>query len=186
MPQYYEMEIAGLKRRLQLFPVSEDTSIAALILFGDVELTVAAARELLNRAPDFDLILTAEAKSIPLVFEMSRQSGRNEYVVARKGHKVYMEDALSVPVDSITTEHPQRLYLGSREVRQLKGRRVLIVDDVISTGESLRALERLAAQCGCSVVGRMAILAEGDSIDRPGITALGRLPLFRADGTIRG
>lgn len=182
---YYEMEIAGLKRKLELFPVNENLSIAAFILFGDIEITKAAAAELLKRAPEFDIIMTAEAKSIPLAYEMTRQSDMNDYIIARKGVKVYMEDVITSDVDSITTQHTQTLCLGKNEAARLKGRRVLIVDDVISTGASLRSLETLVQKAGGTVAGKMAVLAEGDSMNRDDITALEQLPLFNADGTIK-
>lgn len=182
---FYEMEIAGLKRKLQLFPVSDELSIAAFILFGDVEITEAAAKELLSMAPQFDIILTAEAKSIPLAYEMAKQTGNNNYIIARKGIKVYMEDVISTEVDSITTQHTQTLYLGKREVDAVKGRRVLIVDDVISTGASLESMEQLVEKAGGKIAGKMAILAEGDAMDRNDIIALKKLPLFNADGTVK-
>lgn len=182
---FYEMEIAGLKRKLQLFPVSDELSIAAFILFGDVEITEAAAKELLSVAPQFDVILTAEAKSIPLAYEMAKQAGKNNYIIARKGIKVYMEDVISTEVDSITTQHTQTLYLGKREVDSIKGRRVLIVDDVISTGASLESMEQLVEKAGGKIAGKMAILAEGDAMDREDIIALKQLPLFNADGTVK-
>ncbi len=182
---YYEMEIAGLKRKLELFPVNENMSIAAFILFGDVEITKAAAAELLKRAPEFDIIMTAEAKSIPLAYEMARQADMNDYIIARKGVKVYMEDVITSDVDSLTTQHTQTLCLGKNETARLKDRRVLIVDDVISTGASLRSLETLVQKSGGIVAGKMAVLAEGDSMNRDDITALEQLPLFNADGTIK-
>ncbi|MEA4922881.1 MAG: phosphoribosyltransferase family protein [Eubacteriaceae bacterium] len=182
---FYEMEIAGLKRQLPLCPVTDDLYIAAFILFGDVEMTVEAAKALLEKAPDFDIILTAEAKSIPLAHEMAKQAGMNEYVIARKGTKVYMEDVIFTNVDSITTDHIQTLCIGRREADQLKGKRILIIDDVISTGESIRSLELLAHQANGNVVGKMAVLAEGDSMERPDITALKKLPTFNSDGSIK-
>lgn len=182
---FYEMEIAGLKRKLQLFPVSDDTSIAAFILFGDVEITEAAARELLSLAPEFDIILTAEAKSIPLAYEMAKQAGMNDYIIARKGMKVYMEDVISVDVDSITTQHTQSLYLGKNEAEKISGKRILIVDDVISTGASLTAMENLVHKAGGTPAAKMAILAEGDAMNRSDITVLRQLPLFNNDGTIK-
>lgn len=181
---HYEMTIAGLKRKLQLYPVNDNLSIAAFILFGDVEITEAAAKELVDRAPAFDVILTAEAKSIPLAYEMSRLSGC-PYVIARKGIKIYMENVVTVTVNSITTRNLQELHLGQREVDMLKGRKVLIVDDVISTGASLASLVELAEKAGGNIVGKMAVLAEGDAMDRPDITALERLPLFNGDGTVK-
>ena len=185
MERYYEMEVAGLKRRLTMFPVGEDTMIAAFILFGDVELTVACAAELLKRAPEYDILLTAEAKSIPLIHEMARQSGQNTYVIARKAPKLYMEHVQQVSVKSITTAAEQRLCFGDVERELLKGKRVVIVDDVISTGESLNALEELVHTVGGTVVGKMAVLAEGDAIERKDITVLAPLPLFHADGTVK-
>ncbi len=185
MKNYYEMTIAGLKRQLPIFQVSEDLYIAAFIMFGDVEITKAAAEKLLDRAPDFDIMITAESKGIPLLYEMSRQSGKNDYVVARKDSKVYMKDLVSVEVNSITTAHPQRLYLGATEVAAMQGKRVLIVDDVISTGESLAALEKLVNAVGGKIVGKMAVLAEGDAKDRDDIIYLEPLPLFNPDGSIK-
>ncbi len=182
---YYEMEIAGLKRRLPLFPVSEATSIAAFIMFGDVEMTVAAADALLKKAPDFDIMITAEAKSIPLVYEMTRQAGLSDYVVARKAPKVYMDEIIETRVDSITTHGSQTLCIGKSDVEKIKGRKILIVDDVISTGESLKAIESLVEKAGGIPVAKMAVLAEGDSMERPDIIALGKLPLFNVDGTVK-
>lgn len=182
---YYKMEIAGLERELPLCAVNEDLYIAAFIMFGDVEITEAAAKELLKKAPEFDILLTAEAKSIPLAHEMAKQNGMNEYVIARKGTKVYMEDIIFTNVDSITTDHIQKLCIGKREAEQLKDKRVLIIDDVISTGQSIKSLELLAEQAGGNVVGKMAVLAEGDAMERPDIIALKKLPTFNADGTIK-
>lgn len=182
---FYEMEIAGLKRKLPLFKVSDDLQIAAFIIFGDVEMTEVAAKELLAKAPEFDIIMTAEAKSIPLIHEMAKQAHMNEYVVARKGVKVYMENPISVKVESITTQRPQTLYLGQDEIDLIKGKKVLIIDDVISTGESLKALEALAAKAGAEVAGKMAILGEGDAMNRDDITVLAPLPVFDKDGNIK-
>ena len=180
------MEIAGLERSLKLFPVSDDLSIAAFILFGDVEITQAAAAELLKRAPEFDILFTAEAKSIPLIYEMAKQAGMNDYVVARKAPKVYMENLITTDVDSITTVNTQTLCLGQAEADLLAGKRVLIVDDVISTGGSLLSMELLVKKAGGNIVGKMAVLAEGDAMDREDSVALERLPLFNPDGTIKG
>lgn len=179
---YYTIDIAGMKRDLKLYPVSDDLQIAAFILFGDVEITKHAAARLLEKAPDFDLILTAEAKSIPLVYEMTAQAGKDDYIVARKGIKVYMKDVIEVSVRSITTNSDQTLYLGREEADRIKGKRVLIVDDVISTGDSLRAIEEVASITGCTVVGKMAVLAEGKAFDREDITVLAKLPLFDKEG----
>ena len=182
---YYEMTIAGLQRQLPLCPVNEDLYIGAFIMFGDVEITVAAAEALLKKAPEFDILVTAESKGIPLVHEMARQAGHNEYVVARKGAKLYMKDIVSTEVDSITTDHIQTLCLGKTEADLIRGRRVLIVDDVISTGESLKSLEVLVNQVGGNIVGRMTVLAEGEAADRDDIIYLEKLPLFNADGTVK-
>lgn len=181
----YEMEIAGLKRELPLFPVSETTCIAAFIMFGDVEMTIAAAKKLLAKAPEFDIIFTAEAKSIPLAYEMAKQKGQNKYVIARKTPKLYMEDLITTQVDSITTEHIQRLCIGKRESDMLKGKRVLIVDDVISTGQSLAGMENLVEQSEGTIVGKMAVLAEGNAMARNDIIVLEQLPLFNSDGTVK-
>lgn len=182
---YYEMEIAGLKRKLPLFPVNDQTMIAAFIIFGDVEMTEAAAAQLLERAPKFDILLTAEAKSIPLAYEMAKQAGMNDYIVARKSPKVYLKDTISTIVNSITTEHIQQLFLGEDDAAKIRGKNVLIVDDVISTGDSLRAMSELVEKAGGNIAGKMAVLAEGDSMYREDITALKQLPLFNADGTVR-
>ena len=152
-------------------------------MFGDVEITVAAAGELLRKAPEFDVIVTGESKGIPLAHEMARQEGHADYIVARKGAKLYMTDVVQTEVDSITTDHVQTLCLGSDDVKKLQGRRVLIVDDVISTGETLKSIETLVSQVGGNIVGRMAVLAEGEAADRDDIIYLEKLPLFNADGT---
>ena len=177
MSEFHNMKIAGLERALEKFPVSDKLDIAAFILFGDVEVTVAAAEELLKKVPEFDIILTPEAKSIPLAYEMSRQSGK-PYVVARKGVKVYMGNPLHVSVRSITTNKVQDLYLGDGEVAKIRGKRVLIVDDVISTGESLIAVRKLVNDAQGIEVASCAVLAEGDAKDRDDIIFLEPLPLF--------
>ncbi|MBE7054395.1 MAG: adenine phosphoribosyltransferase [Ruminococcaceae bacterium] len=184
MKNTYELDIAGLKRELKLFNVNENLKIAAFILFGDVELTVNCAKELLKIAPEYDIMVTAEAKSIPLIHEMARQAGDNAYVVARKGPKVYMEDIIYTHVDSITTENRQVLCIGKKEKDMMCGKRVLIVDDVISTGESLKAIEELVEKAGGNIVGKMAVLAEGDAIERKDIKCLAPLPLFDKNGEI--
>ncbi len=177
MSDTYKMNIAGVDCELKKFPVNEKMDIAAFILFGNVEVTVAASKALLKKVSDFDVILTPEAKSIPLAYEMAKQSGK-PYVVARKGIKVYMQDPISVHVRSITTDHVQQLFIGADEENLMKGKRVLIVDDVISTGESLTAVQKLAHVAGAEVVGSCAVLAEGDAADRDDIIFLNKLPLF--------
>ena len=177
MAEFYTMKIAGLERNLEKFPVSDKLDIAAFIIFGDVELTIKACEELLKKAPEFDYIITPEAKSIPIAYEMARQSGK-PYIVARKGVKVYMRNPLDVSVTSITTKTEQHLYLGESEVEMIKGKRVLIVDDVISTGESLIAVRNLVKEAGAIEAASCAILAEGDAADRDDIIFLEKLPLF--------
>ena len=177
MSEFYRMKIAGLERELEKFPVSDKLDIAAFIIFGDVELTVKGCEELLKKVPEFDVVLTPEAKSIPIAYEMARQSGK-PYVIARKGVKVYMRNPLEVEVNSITTKNTQKLYLGETEVNKIKGKRVLIVDDVISTGESLAAVRELVKRAGGIEVAACAFLAEGDAADRNDIIFLEKLPLF--------
>ncbi|MDD6220852.1 MAG: phosphoribosyltransferase family protein [Clostridia bacterium] len=177
MSKTYSIEIAGLKRELPICPVNDKLDIAAFVIFGDVEMTVKSAEELLKKCPEFDYILTPEAKSIPLAYEMSRQSGK-KYFVARKKAKVYMNNPVSVHVRSITTDALQTLLLGSDEGEQLRGKRVLIVDDVISTGESLAAVVALANEFSANIVGQAAILAEGDAAKRDDIIFLEELPVF--------
>ena len=183
---FYHMHVAGLERDLPICPVNENLYIAGFVIFGDQELTVACARELLKRAPEYDYIITAEAKGIPLAHEMARQAGNSKYILARKGPKLYMRDIFSVTVNSITTAKEQKLYLDGADAALMKGKKILIVDDVISTGESLKALEALVEKAGGEICGRMAILAEGDAIDREDIIYLEPLPLFNADGTVLG
>lgn len=171
------MTIAGCERELPLCEVNEHLDIAAFIMFGDIEITEKAAAALLKIAPEHDIVITAEAKGIPLGYEIARQ-GCREYVVARKGLKVYMPDPISVKVNSITTLSQQTLYLGHDEADKMKDKRVLIVDDVISTGESLKAIEELVLKSGGEIVGKVAVLAEGDAADRDDIIFLEKLPVF--------
>ena len=183
----YPMEVAGLKRDLPICKVSDDLYIGAFIVFGDAELTVACARELLKLVPadSYDYMLTAEAKSIPLIHEMARQSGASKYFIARKGPKVYMPAPIHVEDKSITTAGVQRLYLGRDEADLIRGKRILIMDDVISTGGSLHAMEALVEMAGGIVTGKVAVLAEGDAQKRDDIKFLAPLPVFNADGTVK-
>ena len=181
---FYHMNVAGLERDLPICPVNESLSIAGFVIFGDQELTVACARELLAKAPEYDYIITAEAKGIPLAHEMARQAGDAKYILARKGPKLYMRNMMSVCVNSITTAKEQHLYLDGADAELMKGERILIVDDVISTGESLSALEALVNKAGGIICGRMSILAEGDAQERPDLVYLEKLPLFHPDGTV--
>ena len=180
----YHMTIAGLERDLPVCKVSDSLYIGAFVIFGDQELTVAAARELLKKAPPYDYLITAEAKGIPLVHEMARQNGDKKYMLARTGPKLYMTGVFDVAVHSITTAKEQHLYLDTADAALMAGKRILIVDDVISTGESLSALEALVEKAGGNIVGRMAILAEGDAQNREDILYLEKLPLFHPDGTV--
>ena len=179
----YEMDIAGLKRDLPLCKLNDELCIGAFVIFGDVELTVHCAAELLKRAPEYDYLIAPEAKAIPLVYEMARQSKAEKYFIARKGAKAYMQGTFEVTVKSITTMGVQRLVRDAEDAAMIKGKRMLIIDDVISTGESLHAVEELVKQAGGTVAGRMAVLAEGDAQNRDDIIVLAPLPLFNADGT---
>ncbi|MEE0674378.1 MAG: phosphoribosyltransferase family protein [Ruminococcus sp.] len=176
----YNINIAGVERELEMFPVNDKVDIAAFIMFGDVEVTVKAAEALLKKCPEHDVVVSAEAKGIPLCYEMAKQ-GCGEYVIARKSVKVYMRNPVGVEVNSITTSEVQRLFLGESDVEFLKGKRVLIVDDVISTGESLAALEKLIEKTEAKIVGKAAVLAEGDAKNRDDIIFLEPLPLFFKD-----
>ena len=177
----FSLNVAGLERQLSLFPVGGGTYIAAFLMMGDVELTVCCARELLKLCPDYDCIVTPETKSIPLAMEMARQNGDAFFVVARKQIKLYMRNTLSSELKSITTENQQCLYLDGKDAELIKNRRVLIVDDVISTGNSLAAVESLVKAAGSVIAGRAAVLAEGDAALRKDIIFLDRLPLFAED-----
>ena len=182
MKEYYTIDVAGVKRDLPLCELTDDLYIGAFVIFGDVELTVASAKALLEKAPEFDVMVTAESKGIPLAHEMARQSGKDTYVLARKAPKLYMKNVIKTEVKSITTARVQTLYIDQSDVDKMKGKRVLIVDDVISTGESLHALEVLVEQAGGNIVGRMAILAEGDAKNRDDIQFVQVLPLFDKNG----
>lgn len=179
---HYELTVAGTTRSLKLCPINKDLCIAAFLILGDPELTVNCAAALLDMAPKYDFLLTAEAKSIPLIHEMARQNGDAKYIVARKGRKLYMDDPICVGVKSITTEKDQKLYVDREDLDLMRGKRILIVDDVISTGRSLQALEEIAAAAGADVVGKMAVLAEGDAATRNDISFLAPLPLFNSKG----
>ena len=181
---YYRMNVAGLQRDLPICKVTDNLYIAGFVVFGDQELTVACARELLKRAPAYDYIITAEAKGIPLAHEMARQTGASKYFLARKAPKLYMTGVFESSVKSITTAKEQTLYLDVADAELMKGKRILIVDDVISTGESLAALEALVNKAGGIIAGRMSVLAEGDAQSREDIIYLEKLPLFNPDGSV--
>lgn len=174
----YQLNVAGLSRSLPICKINDNLSIAAFIIFGDVELTCECARALIPRLPEHDIMMVAEAKGIPLIHELARQMGINQYIVARKIPKLYMQSPIHVTVKSITTEKEQTLYIDKNDAFLIKNKRVLLIDDVISTGESMRALEALACKAGGTIAGRAAILAEGDAADRDDIIFLEKLPLF--------
>lgn len=180
----YEIDIAGYKYDLPICPVSDTLSIGAFVMFGDVAVTKHCAAELLKRLPEYDYLIAPEAKAIPLLYEMARQAGAEKYFLARKEAKAYMEEPFKVEVRSITTNHVQTLVLDKKDADMLRGKRVVIIDDVISTGESLRAMEELCAQAEANVVAKVAVLAEGDAINRDDIIVLAPLPLFNPDGTV--
>ena len=182
----YELKVAGLTRQLKLSSISDDLMIAGFVVFGDVELTVACARELLKVMPEYDYIIAPEAKAIPLIHEVARQNGRNEYLLARKAAKAYMDGVFSVKYESITTKGTQELFMDAGDARKMQGKRVVILDDVISTGESLAAMEKLVEEAGGNIVGRMAVLAEDDAAKRDDIIFLEKLPLFNPDGSVKG
>ena len=177
LPLVTKLALVVVTRELTICKVNDHMDIAAFIMLGDAELTVAAAAELLKKCPEFDILLTAEAKGIPLAHEMSRQSGK-PYVCARKGVKLYMPDPVVVEDQSITTAGKQKLVIDRKELDKMSGKRVLVVDDVISTGGSLKALDELAEQTQCTIVGQAAVLAEGDAAQRKDIIFLEPLPLF--------
>ena len=179
---FYKLNVAGIQRDLPLCPINDKLYIGAFILFGDVELTEKCAAALYEKAPEHDVMITAESKGIPLVYEMCRLSGKNRYVLARKSVKLYMRDVVACETKSITTGSVQTLYINGDDAEYLKGKRVLIVDDVISTGGSLLSLENLVEQSGGIVAGKMAILAEGDATERNDIIYLEKLPLFDGEG----
>ncbi len=179
---YYKMTIAGCERELPLCPISDELNIGAFVIFGDPELTTACAEALNARAPEHDVMITAESKGIPLICEMARLQGNRRYILARKSPKLYMKNVFTAEVRSITTDHVQTLCLDGKDAEYMRGKRVLIVDDVISTGESLHAMEELVHQAGGKIVGRMAILAEGDATKRADLVYLEKLPLFNKNG----
>ena len=183
----YSLTVAGLQRELPICKVTDDLHIGAFICFGDAELTVACAKAMLEllEPGSYDYLFTAEAKSIPLIHEMARQSGAAKYFIARKGAKAYMPDPIHVEDHSITTAGTQKLFLGRDDADLIRGKRILIMDDVISTGGSLKAMEALVQEAGGVVTGKVAVLAEGDAADRTDIKFLKKLPLFNADGTVK-
>lgn len=180
--KYYKMNIAGLQRELPICPLNDSLQIAGFVIFGDPELTTACASALLDKAPEYDYMISAEAKGIPLVHEMARLAGNQKYFLARKAPKLYMTGVFEASLHSITTENDQKLYLDTADAELMRGKKILIVDDVISTGQSLTAIENLVEKAGGIICGKMTVLAEGDAQDRQDIVYLEKLPLFDKDG----
>ena len=180
--KFYHMNIAGCERDLPLCPLNDGLMIGAFVIFGDPELTTACAQALLDKAPEYDYLITAEAKGIPLVHEMARLAGNQKYFLARKSPKLYMTGVLAVTVHSITTAREQTLYLDTADAELMKGKRILLIDDVVSLGDSMHALEELVLQAGGEICGKMTILAEGDAQKREDLIYLEKLPLFDRDG----
>jgi adenine phosphoribosyltransferase len=182
--EYYELHVAGLIRRLPIIALTEKLSIASFVILGDCELITMSAPLIAKKLPPVDYLLTAEAKGIPLVNEVCRLLKLPQYIVARKSIKPYMENPIIDEVVSITTQQKQCLVMNGTDASTISGKRVAILDDVISTGESINGLERLAIKAGAEVVARAAILAEGDAAQREDILYLEKLPLF--DKSISG
>ena len=179
--KYFELKVAGLTRKLPIVQVSDDLAIASFVLLGDCELVTAVAPLIAEKLPPIDYLVTAEAKGIPLVNEVCRLLDLPYYVVARKSVKPYMNNPIEEEVVSITTQKKQHLILDGADAARINGKRVAILDDVISTGESIGALERLCKKAGAMIVARAAILAEGDAALREDIIFLEELPLFPLD-----
>ncbi len=175
---YYKLNLCGLERKLPLIQISDHLKIASFVLLGDTELSVKAGYEL-SKLIDCDIILTAEAKGIELAHEIAKNLGESSFIVARKSEKSYMNDPINVEVNSITTQNTQKLFLDSKDVEKIKGKRIALVDDVISTGQSISALEALVDKAGGKVIQKLAILAEGDAANRDDIIYLEKLPTFK-------
>jgi adenine phosphoribosyltransferase len=177
--EYYTVEIAGLKRDLRLFQIKPGLKIAILNILGDTELVQASAKELAEKLKntEYDVLVTAEAKSIPLAHALSVET-QKPYVVLRKAYKPYMGDALKAETLSITTGQPQTLFLDAKDVEMMKGKKVVIVDDVISTGSTLQGMKMILEKSGSFVVAETAIFTEGDRAQWSNIISLGHLPLF--------
>jgi len=175
----YAIEIAGLKRELPLFEIKPGLRIAILNILGDTELVQACAKELAKRLKDFeyDILVTAEAKSIPLAYALSVET-KKPYVILRKTYKPYMGDALKAETLSITTGQPQILILDEKDRASLQGKKVVILDDVISTGSTLQGMRMILDKTSANVVAEAAILTEGDRAEWMHIVSLGHLPLF--------
>ena len=175
---YYTLKIGDLERKLPIIKLSEDLSIASFVILGDTEIVEKTAPLIAEKLPKIDYIVTAEAKGVPLAYEISKILNLKSYIVARKSVKAYMKDVIEAEVNSITTTNPQKMYLNGEDAEKIKGKNIALVDDVISTGESLSTIEDLVKKAGGNVVAKAAILAEGDAKNRKDIIFLQELPLF--------
>jgi adenine phosphoribosyltransferase len=175
----YSIEIAGVNRDLRLFEITPGLKIAILNILGDTELVQASARGLAEKLKgiEYDILVTAEAKSIPLAYALSVET-KKPYVVLRKTYKLYMGDALKAETLSITTGEPQLLILDEKDRELIHGKKVVILDDVISTGSTLQGMRMILSKANADVVAQAAILTEGDRAQWSDIVSLGHLPLF--------
>ncbi|WMJ79015.1 phosphoribosyltransferase family protein [Sedimentibacter sp. MB35-C1] len=178
MVNTYNIEVSGVKRELNIVQINDKLSIASFVILGDTEVVCAAAKDIVKKLPPVDYLVTAEAKGIPLTFEISRLLNMKKYIVVRKSVKPYMNEPIIDEVVSITTQKKQELVLDEKDAAEIKGKRVAIIDDVISTGESIAAIERLVNSVGGIVTAKAAILAEGDASKRDDIVFLEALPVF--------
>lgn len=176
--QTYEITIAGITRHLPIVKIKDELQLASFVILGDTELTTVAANELKQRLPEVDILVTAETKGIPLVHELAKQMNMSHYVVARKSVKAYMQQPFISQATSIASQTKQLLCLDVSDVALIKGKRVALVDDVISSGESIRALADLVEKAGGDIVAKASIIAEGDASERDDIIFLEKLPLF--------
>ena len=175
---YYTLKIGDLERKVPIVKLSEDLSIASFVILGDTEIVEKTAPLIAEKLPKIDYIVTAEAKGVPLAYEISKILNLKSYIVARKSVKAYMKDVIEAEVNSITTTNPQKMYLNGEDAEKIKDKNIALVDDVISTGESLSTIEYLVKKAGGNVVAKAAILAEGDAKNRKDIIFLQELPLF--------
>lgn len=177
----YKLNLLSLERELPIIKIKKDLAIASFVILGDTELIQVAAKELVKKLDNVDVIVTAEAKGIPLAYEISKLLDMKEFIVARKSIKTYMNNPIIEDVQSITTKGKQFLCLDEVEAEKIKGKNVALIDDVISTGESLKTLESLVEKAGGNINKRVSILAEGDAANREDIIFIERLPLFKVE-----
>lgn len=186
MIRYYDINISGMTKRLPLYLVDEDTCEALFIAFNDVALTKHAAEKLLELVPEFDVILTEEVQGVPLAYEMTRQAGIARYVVARKKAKAHMDDVFAIQVENPGDYEVRKLYLAAEDAEYLRDKRILLVDDCVLYGSTMYALSELANATGGYVVGMAAILMQQDASMYDGLVTLGTLPIFHANGVVKG